>query len=304
MDLVGALFVTLVATATPLCFAALGELVAERSGVLNLGVEGMMSLGAVAAFATVVVTGTTTLGILAGGVAGMTAAALFGFLVLWLRTDQVPTGLALTLFGLGTSALLGVGYVGIALEHQPQGIPWLSELPLIGPVLFGHDVLVYLSLALAALVWWLLRSTRIGLVLRAVGENHAAAHALGYSVLLVRLACVLFGGFCSGIGGAYLSLFSTPLWAENMTAGRGWIALALVVFASWRAERCIAGAYLFAGLSVLELFQQGKWFDLPAQYLAMLPYLITIVVLAWVSARSKASQSMAPADLARQFDRG
>lgn len=303
MDLVAAIVISLAATATPLCLAATGELITERSGVLNLGVEGMMALGAVAAFATAVATGSTVLAVLAGGLSGMLAAGLFAMLVLGLRTDQVPTGLALTLFGLGLSALLGFNLVGIALEHQPQGIPWLEDIPLVGTIIFGHDAMVYLSLLLAGVCWWVLTKTRLGLIVRAIGESHAAAHALGYSVLWVRFVCVLVGGFFAGLGGAYLSIFYTPLWAENMTAGRGWIALALVVFASWRVQRCVAGAYLFGGLSVLQLYQQGKWFDIPAQYLAMLPYLITIIVLAWVSATGKSILSVAPADLGRKFDR-
>ena len=302
MDLVIALIISLVATATPLVFASTGELITERSGVLNLGVEGMMAVGAVSAFVATVIFENTFFGVIAGGLGGMLVATLFASLVLWLRTDQVPTGLALTLFGLGISALLGYGYVGVALEHQPRGIPVLENIPILGKIIFGYDVLVYFSLVLATFSWWVMTKTRLGLIIRAVGENHDAAHALGYKVILTRFLCVMYGGFCAGLGGAYLSVFHTPLWAENMTAGRGWIALALVVFASWKIWRCVLGAYLFAGLSVLALFQQGKWFDIQSQYLSMAPYVITILVLAWVSKTSKAKMTaVAPGSLTQEF---
>lgn len=303
MELVIPIILTLVTTATPLVFVAVGELVTERAGVLNLGVEGMMILGAVAAFITAATTGNTTLAVLVGGMAGLLSASLFALLVLLLRTDQVPTGLALTLLGLGLSALLGRGFIGTALEHQHRGIPGLVDIPVLGPIIFGHDALAYLSMLVAAFTGWWLTRTRIGLVVRAVGEDHVAAHALGYPVLLVRCACVLYGGFLAGLGGAYLSVFFTPLWAENMTGGRGWIALALVVFATWRVGRCLTGAYLFGALSVLQLFQQGKWLNIQSQYLAMLPYLMTIVVLVVISSRRYSKQLAAPGCLGRPFVR-
>lgn len=289
--------------ATPLAFAACGELVCERSGVLNLGVEGMMIIGAVAAFATVIGTGSMPLGILAGACAGMLMALLFAVSVLWLRTDQVPTGLALTLFGLGLSSLIGTAYIGKSLQAAPKGIPLLEEIPLIGEVLFGHDAMVYLSLVAVLLTWWFLQRTKAGLVVRAVGEDHEAAHALGYPVVLVRLGCVLYGGLLAGMGGAYLSLVYTPLWAEDMTAGRGWIALALVVFATWRPWWCLAGAYLFGGFTILQFYIQGFGIGIDSQYVSMLPYLVTIIVLVWSSSK-QARHLGAPGSLGKPFAAG
>ena len=297
------IFLTIVTAATPLVFAATGELACERSGVLNLGVEGMMIVGAVAAFATTIVTGNAAWGVLAGAGGGMLMAALFATMVLWLRTDQVPTGLALTLFGLGLSALVGTAYIGLSLPPPVRGIPGLEELPIIGTILFGHDAMVYISIAFVGLTWWILTRTKVGLIVRAVGEDHEAAHALGYPVLLVRLACVLYGGLLAGLGGAYLSLIYTPLWAENMTAGRGWIALALVVFATWQPWWCLAGAYLFGGFTILQLYLQGQGVGITAQYMSMLPYVATIVVLVWSS--TKANKYLgAPACLGRPFTAG
>ena len=294
---------TVVTAATPLAFAACGELVSERSGVLNLGVEGMMIVGAVSAFATVVATGSFPLGILAGCGAGMLMGLLFAVLVLWLRTDQVPTGLALTLFGLGLSALIGTAYIGASLSAAPKGIPLLMELPVVGKILFGHDAMVYLSIVIVAFTWWLLQHSKAGLVIRAVGEDHDAAHALGYPVLLVRLGCVLYGGMLAGMGGAYLSLVYTPLWAENMTAGRGWISLALVVFATWRPWWCLAGAYLFGGFTILQLYLQGLGIGIASQYMSMLPYIATIAVLVWSSSNPNRYLG-APASLGRPFIAG
>lgn len=292
-----------VTAATPLALAASGELVCERSGVLNLGVEGMMIVGAVAAFATEVATGSAPLGIVAGAAAGMLVALLFAVLVLWLRTDQVPTGLALTLFGLGLSALIGSAYIGVSLPAAEKGIPLLRDLPLVGELLFGHDLMAYLTVAIVAFTWWLLQRTKAGLVIRAVGEDHDAAHALGYPVLLVRLGCVLYGGLLAGMGGAYLSLIYTPLWAEDMTAGRGWIALALVVFATWRPWWVLAGAYLFGGFTILQFYLQGLGLGISSQYTSMLPYLATIVVLVWSSSRPNRYLG-APACLGRPFAAG
>ena len=293
---------TIVTAATPLVFAAVGEIVVEKSGVLNLGVEGMMIIGAIAAFAVATSTGSGTLGILAGALGGTAMALLFGVLTLYLLSNQVATGLALTIFGVGLSALIGHAFIGTTFAGLPRlDIPGLSDLPLVGPLLFGQDALVYLSLASVVGVTWFLNHTRSGLVVRAVGENHDAAHSIGYPVIAVRLAAVAFGGAMAGLGGAYLSLAYTPLWAENMTAGRGWIALALVVFASWRAWRAFFGAYLFGGITIIQLHAQGMGVGVPSQFLSMLPYLATIVVLVLISRDETRARLNAPACLGRSF---
>jgi general nucleoside transport system permease protein len=293
---------TIVTAATPLVFAAVGEIVTEKSGVLNLGVEGMMIIGAIAAFAVAVSSGNATLAVIAGALGGMAMALIFGVLTLYLMSNQVATGLALTIFGIGLSALIGHGYVGTTFDGLPRlDIPGLSDLPFVGPLLFGQDALVYLSVASVVAVTWFLNRTRGGLILRAVGENHDAAHSIGYPVIAVRLAAVAFGGAMAGLGGAYLSLAYTPLWAENMTAGRGWIALALVVFASWRAWRAFFGAYLFGGITIIQLHAQGMGVEVPSQFLAMLPYLATIVVLVLISRDSTRARMNAPACLGRSF---
>ena len=302
METVAAVLITIIGAATPLVFAATGELVVEKSGVLNLGVEGMMLLGAVAAFAVTLISGSATLGILAGAAAGAALALVFALLTLTLLANQVASGLALTIFGVGVSALVGRSFVGVPLQRLPQlDLPGLSDLPILGPLLFGHDALVYLSiLAIPAAIWFLERS-RAGLVLRAIGENHSAAHALGHPVIRVRYLAVMFGGAMAGLGGAYLSLAYTPMWAENMTAGRGWIALALVVFATWQPGRMLLGAYLFGGITVAQLHIQGFGFDIPSQFLSMLPYLATIVVLVAISADGARARLNAPASLGRIF---
>ncbi len=302
MDLTIAILQGLIIAATPLVFAAIGELVAERAGVLNLGVEGMMVIGAIAGFAVTFETGSLLLGVGSAVLCGMGLAAIFGLLTQVLRSSQVPTGLALTIFGLGLAALWGQGYAGHSIAGlQPLHIPVLSELPVVGPVLFSHDPLVYVSVALVLATAVFLRWTRGGLVLRAVGENHDAAHAIGFPVVAVRFAALLFGGACAGLGGAYLSVVQTPFWAENMTAGRGWIALAIVVFASWKPSRALLGAYLFGGVTYLQLHAQGLGVPIDAQYLAMLPYLTTIVVLVLIS-RDTAKRSLrAPACLGKPF---
>ncbi|MFO1172897.1 MAG: ABC transporter permease [Hyphomicrobiaceae bacterium] len=298
MDLATGILVSLMVAATPLVFAAIGELVVEKAGVLNLGVEGMMIIGAVAGFAASIETGSYLAGLTAAMLAGAVMALLFGLITLTLLANQVASGLALTLFGLGLSALLGQRYSGVSAGAFPKlAIPGVSDVPLVGPLVFGQDYLVYLSLVLVAAVAWFLNRTRTGLVLRAIGENHEAAHAIGYPVLLYRYAALAFGGACAGLGGAYLSLVQAPLWVERMTAGRGWIALALVVFASWRPWRVVLGAYLFGGVSILQLHGQGLGLKVDAQYLAMLPYLATIVVLVLIS-RSRTS---APASLGKPF---
>lgn len=297
------LLVTVIGAATPLIFAAVGELVAERSGVLNLGVEGMMLAGAVTAFALTLTTGSSALGIAGGALAGAGTALIFAVLTLILLANQVATGLALTIFGIGLSALLGAGFVGQPVPRLPRlDLPVLSDLPVAGALLFGHDVLVYLSLVMTGLTAWVLFRTRAGLVLRAVGENHEAAHSLGYRVVLIRTLAVLYGGAMAGLGGAYLSLAYTPMWAEQMTAGRGWIALALVVFAAWRPWRVVLGAWLFGGVTILQLHAQGSGlFDLPSQLLSMLPYLATILVLVLISAGPWRGWLNAPACLGKPF---
>lgn len=292
------LLASLMVAATPILIAALGELVVERSGVLNLGVEGMMITGAVCGFAVAVETGSPTLGFIAAAVAGALLSTLFALLTQFALANQVASGLALTLFGLGLSSLLGQKYVGV--KPPPIGkldIPLLSDIPFFGPVLFRHDIIVYLGLALVVGVWAMLKYTRAGLILRAVGENHDAAHALGYKVVRVRVLAIMFGGACAGLGGAYISLIRVPQWTEGMTAGAGWIALALVVFASWKAGRVLLGAYLFGGVSVLQLNLQAAGVSIPVEYLSMSPYVITIVVLVIMSA----DRSRAPASLGRVF---
>jgi ABC-type uncharacterized transport system permease subunit len=266
--------------ATPLVLASTGELVAERSGVLNLGIEGMMLVGAVVGFSVTLSSGSVPLGLLAAAAAGMGMALIFAFLVLTLQTNQVATGLALTLFGIGLSAFLGRSLVGQTVTPMPHlSFPVLSELPFIGPLLFQFDAMVYGSVLLVIAVGWLLSRTRIGREIRAVGESPHSAHAIGMHVTGLRYATVLFGGAMAGLGGAYLSLALTPMWAEGMTAGRGWIAMALVVFATWKPRGVLLGAYLFGGVTVLQFHGQGFGLALPSEFLAMLPYLATIVVL-------------------------
>ena len=296
------LVASIMVAATPILLAALGELVVERAGVLNLGVEGMMITGAVCGFIAAVEAGSPWLGFAAAAVAGAAMALLFGVLTQVLLSNQVATGLALTLFGLGLSSLLGQGYVGIKAPSPGRiDLGALSDLPFVGRVVFGHDPVVYLSIALVAGVWAVLRFTRAGLVLRAVGESHDAAHALGYGVRRVRLLAIAFGGACAGLGGAYLSLVRVPQWTEGMTAGAGWIALALVVFASWRAGRVLVGAYLFGGISVLQLNLQAAGARVPVELLSAAPYLVTILVLVLISARARGGASAAPADLGKPF---
>ena len=294
---------TIISAATPLLLAALGELVVEKSGVLNLGIEGMMLAGAVAAFAVAVGTGSAGLGIVAGALGGAALALVFAVLTISLLANQVATGLALTIFGVGLSALLGTGLVGKTVERLPSlDLPVLSDLPVIGPILFSHDFLVYFAVAMVLGVAWFLSRTRAGMILRAVGESHEAAHSIGYDVIRIRYLAILFGGAMSGLGGAFLSLSYTPMWIEQMTAGRGWIALALVVFASWRPGRVLLGAYLFGGVTILQLHLQGSGlFTGPAQLLSMLPYIATIVVLTAISAGSSRSRLKAPACLGRPF---
>ena len=293
---------TIITAATPLVYAALGELVVERSGVLNLGVEGMMLAGAVCSFATAHYTGSASLGVVAGLLAGMLMALMFAFLTLSLQSSQVATGLALTIFGIGLSALIGQSLVGIAYEGLPTlRIPLLGDIPVVGRLLFNHDILVYGSIVLVAAVAWFLNKTRAGLILRSVGDSHDAAHALGLKVIRVRYLATLFGGACAGLGGAYLSMVYTPMWVENMSAGRGWIALALVVFAVWQPGRLLLGAYLFGGISILQLHAQALGINVPSQLMSMLPYITTVLVLVLISRDRGRIRRNAPASIGQAF---
>ena len=294
--------VALIIAATPLLYAALGELVVEKAGVLNLGVEGMMIVGAIGGFATGVATGSLWLSIIAGAGAGALLGLLFAIMTQYLMSNQVATGLALTLFGLGVASLAGQGYAGVTLDVTVRlDMPGLTDLPVVGPLIFGHDPLIYLSIAATFGVWWFLNRTRPGLNLRAIGENHDAAHAIGYSVRLTRVAAIMFGGAMAGIGGAYLSVIATPLWVEGMTAGRGWIALAIVVFAAWRPGRALLGAYLFGGVTIIQLNLQALGVAIESQYMARSPYIVTIVVLVVISADKARALLNAPACLGKPF---
>jgi general nucleoside transport system permease protein len=302
MELVVNILISAMIAATPLVFAAIGELVAERAGVLNLGVEGMMIVGAVAGFSAVIAAKSLALALAAAMVGGAVMALLFGVLTLTLRANQVASGLALTMFGLGLSALWGQGYSGLSAPAFPRlSLPLLTDLPLVGKLLFGQDGLIYLSFAMVVAVAWVLERTRFGLILRAIGENHDAAHAIGYPVIAYRYLALMFGGTMAGLGGAYLSLVQTPLWVERMTAGRGWIALALVVFAAWRPWRVLLGAYLFGGITILQLHSQALGVKIDAQLLSMLPYLATILVLVIISRDAMKVKLTAPACLGKPF---
>ena len=292
---------TVVTAATPLIIAAVGELVVERSGVLNLGVEGMMIMGASIGFAAAYLTGSTFIGALAGIGAGMLMSSLFALLTIGLAINQVAAGLALTILGTGMSGLFGAGFVGqkrdAAMHLQ---VPGLSELPMVGKLVFGEDAFVYLAVALVIGTAWFLTRTRNGLALRAIGDNHHSAHALGLPVRRTRVLAVLFGGGCAGLAGAYLSLAYTPFWSPGMTAGRGWIALALVVFASWKPYRVMLGALLFGGATVLQLHAQAASFGIPGQLLSSVPYLATIIALMLLSIGARRN-SAAPAALGQPF---
>jgi ABC-type uncharacterized transport system permease subunit len=296
------LIVSLMIAATPILLAGLGELVVEKSGVLNLGVEGMMIIGAIAGFAMAVETENPYLGMLAAMAAGAVLALLFGILTQFLLSNQVATGLALTLFGLGLAALLGHSYTGLKPPATAKlDIAFLSDIPVLGRILFNHDAVVYFSIIMVFAIWWFLNRSRAGLVLRAVGENHDAAHSLGYNVVLIRMLAIMFGGAMAGLGGAYFSLIRVPQWTEGMTAGAGWIALALVVFASWKPGRLLIGAYLFGGISVLEINLQIAGAGISPAYLKMTPYLVTIIVLVIMSSDRRRASLNAPASLGRSF---
>ncbi|NEY90792.1 ABC transporter permease [Tabrizicola oligotrophica] len=296
------LIASLMAASVPILLAALGELVVEKAGVLNLGVEGMMIMGAIVGFMVTIQTGSPFLGFVGGAIGGAGLSLIFAFLTQVLLANQVATGLALTLFGLGLSALLGQGYNGLkpaATGAVPLGP--LADIPFFGRVLFSHDWVVYFSVFMTGVIWYVLKSTRLGLILRAVGESHEAAHALGYKVNRIRLGAIAFGGAMAGMGGAYVSLVRVPQWVDGITAGAGWIALAIVVFASWKPWRALIGAYLFGGITVLQLNLQAAGSSIPVEYLSMSPYLITIVVLVIMSSgRGKAALN-APAALGQNF---
>ncbi len=302
MGFIEAVLLTIVTAATPLLIAALGELVTERSGVLNLGVEGMMIMGAIAGFAFALMSGNPYVGVIAGVGFGALFSLLFAFLTVTLVTNQVATGLALTILGLGISGLWGEAFVGVpGVKLLPIEIPLLSEIPLIGKLLFAQDIIFYCSIVLLFGVSCFLFKSRMGLTLRAVGDNHTSAHALGISVSRVRYLAVMFGGACSGLAGAYMSLVYTTQWIENMTAGRGWIALALVVFASWRPNRVLIGAYLFGAVGIAQLHIQALGFKIPSQFLSALPYLATIIVLVIISRNRRLTIINTPASLGKGF---
>ena len=296
------LIASLMIAATPILLAGIGELVVEKSGVLNLGVEGMMIIGAVCGFMVTIESQSVWLGFLAAIIGGMMISLIFAVVTQVFLANQVASGLALTLFGLGLSSLMGQSYAGLKPPaFPPLELGFLSDLPVVGTMFFSHDAIVYLSLALVFAVFLFLKYTRGGLIIRAVGENHDAAHALGYKVVMVRFLAIMFGGGCAGLGGAYLSLVRVPQWTDGMTAGAGWIALAIVVFASWQPLRILLGAYLFGGISVLELNLQAIGVDIPVVFLSMAPYVITIVVLVLMSASRARGALSAPRSIGKVF---
>jgi simple sugar transport system permease protein len=302
IDTVLLVAVATIGAGTAIALAALGELVTEKSGVLNLGVEGMMLVGAVSAFAAASSTGNLWLGVAAGMLAGTVLALLFAVLTLTLMANQVACGLALSIFGVGLSAYAGQAYVNVVLPPQPAwALPGLSALPVIGPLLFKHQPLVYVSWILFGAVWWFLARSRTGLKLRSIGESPSSAHALGLPVTTIRYLATMFGGAMAGLGGAFLAVMYTPMWVEGMTAGRGWIALALVVFGTWRPARIMLGAYLFGGITVAQLFAQSRGVAVPSQLLSMLPYLATVIVLVMISRSPLRIRLNTPASLGQSF---
>ncbi|MCC5958043.1 MAG: ABC transporter permease [Rhodobacteraceae bacterium] len=297
-----AILVSAMRTATPLILAALGELVVEKAGCVNLGVEGMMLVGAVTGFAVGLTTGNFALAFMVGALAGAGFSLIYGVLVLVFQVNQYAAGLALTILGGGASAFWGQTWQGRNMRGlQPVELPVLSELPVIGVMFTRLDVVVYMALAATVIVGLILTRTRVGLILRAVGENHDSAHALGFSVVKVRFAAIAFGGAFAGMGGAYLSCVMTPLWIEGMTAGRGWIAVALVVFATWKPARLVLGAWLFGLVSVMQIHGQGLGLAVPSHVLAMLPYLVTILVLVLISRDATRIRLNAPGCLGKPF---
>ena len=299
------LVASMLAAGTVLALASLGLLINEKAGVVNLGAEGMMLCAALAGFATVVHTGNDWIGFAAGMLAGGLLAAALGYLVIWLNTNQFATGLALSLFGAGFSAFAGTGYVQASLPARAQhALPLLSDLPWLGTALFRQHPVVYLSVALALGLLWFFYRTRAGLIVRSVGEAPESAHALGYPVRRIRLAAVIAGGMLCGLAGAFLSVIYTPLWVEGMVAGKGWIALALTTFATWRPLRVLLGAWLFGGVTMLQFWLQSQGVQVPSQLLTMLPYVATIVVLALISRNPTWIRINMPAALGKPFHPG
>lgn len=302
IDLIGNILHLAIRAGTPLLIVALGELVCEKSGILNLGQEGMMLMGAVVGFIAGFHSGSVFIGFAFALFAGMTMSLLFGVIAMQLNANQVATGLALTIFGTGLSGFIGLNYVGESLEGLNELTFWgLNEIPLLGPLFFSHDIVVYISIAIAVAVYYFFKTTRAGLVVKAVGESPESAQAIGLPVLKVRYLAIMFGGAMAGMAGAYLSLVVTPLWADNMTAGRGWIALALVVFASWRVERVILGAYLFGFAGIINLVLQGMGVSTSPNLLATMPYVATIVVLVFLSRNQAKIKLFAPVSLGKPF---
>ncbi len=296
------ILIATIAAGTPLVYAALGELIVEKSGVLNLGVEGMMLVGAISGFIAMAKTGSIIIAVSCGMLAGALMALIFAILTLSLMANQVASGLALTIFGTGLSAFMGIEYTSVALKGVPElSIPVLSNIPILGRLIFSYDILIYMSLILLAGVLWFLYKTRAGLILKAVGESPKSGHALGFSVIGIRYLAVLFGGAMAGLGGVYLAVAYTPMWVEGMVAGRGWVSLALVVFATWRPARVMIGAYLFGGVTILQFHIQGFGFEIPAQILSMLPYLATILVLVFISRDKNLIRLNSPASLGITF---
>ncbi|MFK7997545.1 MAG: ABC transporter permease [Granulosicoccus sp.] len=292
------------AAATPLLFAAMGEAIVEKSGVLNLSIEGMMAVGAATGFVVATVTGSYVQGFAIAAVASALLSLVFAILVLVFLANQVAAGLAVGILGLGISVLIGKEFEGKTITSlNDLDMGWLSELPLVGPVFFSHDPMVYVGISLVLISWWVLGHTKLGLIIRAVGESPSAASAIGYPVLLIRLLAIMYGGAMAGLGGAYLTLSYTPLWAEGLVAGRGWIVVALVVFGMWRPLSIALGAYLFGAVSLLELFIQGQGFAIPSQLMSAMPYVITIIILAVISRNPRLIRLNHPASLGQVYSR-
>ena len=301
LDQIGPLLAATLNSGTLIALAALGLLINEKAGVVNLGAEGMMLVAAMTGFGVAHYTGSNSLAFLAGAFAGSMLAALLGWLIIWLNTNQYASGLALSLFGTGFAAFVGLPFVGKAITQSKTGIPGLMDIPVVGPALFSHHAMVYFTIFLAGAIVWFLYRTRAGLILRSVGESPESAHALGYKVRWIRLGALMFGGACCGLAGAYISVIYTPLWVEGMTAGRGWIALALTTFATWRPARVLLGAYLFGGITMVQFHLQGMGVDVPSQILSMLPYLATILVLVLISRNPAWIRVNMPASLGKPF---
>ena len=302
MDSFALLIAATLNAGTVLAIAGLGLLINEKAGIVNLGAEGMMLVAAVAGFAAAVHSGNDWVGFAAGAAAGAVLAAAFGVLVIWLNTNQYASGLALSLFGTGFSAFVGIRYTQEKLGERPQfSIPGLADIPFIGPAFFKQHPMVYLAILLTFGLAWFLYKSRAGLILRSIGESPESAHALGYPVRRIRMAAVMVGGALCGISGAYISVVYTPLWVEGMVAGKGWIALALTTFATWRPARVLLGAYLFGGVTMLQFHLQGQGVQIPSQFLSMLPYVATIVVLVLISRNAAWIRINMPASIGKPF---